>query len=295
MSNTNKSDKIFSGLEHLGFDNINNIRIFGGDDIKKKEIISNTEKQSEKDKQKSLLYDKEIICPVCSNKFKARSVKTSASRMIKKDSDFFIHYERICPYFYDVWLCNRCGYASMKHDFHKIKEYQMEKVRKLISPKWKGHQYPDVYDVSIAIERYKLSLLNYCITESRASSKAINCLKLAWMHRISQDNTNELTFIKQAAEGFNEAYYSEDFPIYGMDRYATMYLIGELYRKSTNYEQALIWFSKIITSPSIPQKIKNMARDQRDLIKDSIPDQNKDGEAPSEASDKKGFFSRFFK
>jgi uncharacterized protein len=297
VSDSNKSDKIFSGLEHLGFDNIDNLKIFGNDEIKEKEKIKNTEKQSEQEKQWNLLYDKEIMCPVCNSKFKARSVKTSASRMIKKDSDFFIHYENINPYFYDVWLCNSCGYASMKHDFNKIKEYQMEKVKKYISSKWKGSKYPDIYDVSIAIERYKLSLLNYCIIDSRASCKALNCLKLAWMYRLCDDHENELSFIKQALEGFNEAYYNEDFPIYGMDRYATMYLIGELYRKSTNNEQALLWFSKIITSPSIPQKIKDMARDQRELIKDSASEQKEDGALPlvAEVEKKKGFFSRFFK
>ncbi len=35
-------------------------------------------------KEKSLLYDKEVTCPVCGNTFKAKSIKTSSYRILKK-------------------------------------------------------------------------------------------------------------------------------------------------------------------------------------------------------------------
>ena len=38
----------------------------------------------------------------------------------------------------------------------------------------------------------------------------------------------ELIFLNQALEGLSDAYYAESFPIYGMDKYSAMYLIGEL-------------------------------------------------------------------
>jgi uncharacterized protein (DUF2225 family) len=294
---TNNKDNIFAGLEHLGFDQTNDLDLYGKQNLKKEELRDSSKVESEQEKQKSLLYDRELLCPVCSSTFKARSVKTSAARMVKKDTDFFIHYSVIDPYFYDVWICNICGYSSMKKDFEKIRAHQIEKVQKNISLKWKGINYPEIYDVNIAIERYKLALLNYFTIEARSSSKAMTCLKIAWMYRLSEDFDNELIFIKQSLEGFNDAYYNEDFPVYGMDRYTTMYLIGELNRRSGNFDQAMIWFSKIITAPSIPQKLKELARDQRDLIKEAVEAASEldEVEAVTEKTEKKGFFSRFFK
>ena len=131
--------------------------------------------------------------------------------------------------------------------------------------------YPEVYDVHIAIERYKLSLLNYVIINSKSSKKAINCMKLAWMYRLldTEDAKEmELIFLKQALEGLSDAYYSEAFPIYGMDKYSVMYLIGELNRRIGNTENSLVWFSNVITTPNVKQNLKELARDMKDLIKE---------------------------
>ena len=159
--------KIFSGLENMGFDNTDHIKIYN----KETEAVK---EKNEEIKEKSLLYSKEATCPVCNHVFKAATVKSSAYRMLKKDSDFFIRYSLINPYFYDVWICNSCGYAAMKTDFYTIRSLEIEQVQKSISPKWHGRMYPEIYDVHIAIERYKLSLLNYAIINSKSSKKAIN-------------------------------------------------------------------------------------------------------------------------
>ncbi len=55
-----------------------------------------------------------------------------------------------------------------------------------------------------------------------------------------------------------------------MDRYTTMYLIGELLRRTGNSEEALRWFSNVITCPGISSRLKNLARDQNDLIKEEM-------------------------
>ncbi len=292
------SNNIFSGLEDLGFNNIDSIDLYKT----KKEEINKDNKENfqltDEEKQKNLLYDKEITCPVCDNVFKAKAVKTSASRILSKDSDSFIIYDVINPYFYDVWVCDNCGYSAMKNDFNKIRERQIHLVKDKIQTKWKRKNYPDVYDINIAIERYKLSLLNYYVTDAKASKKAMNCLKLAWMYRSLQDNENELTFLKQALDGFNAAYFNEGFPLYNMDKFTAMYLIGELNRRLGNNDEALKWFSEIITSIGSPSKLKDRTRDQRDLIKEQMSEKHKAEEEPTEDfsfQEKKGFFSRLFK
>lgn len=293
------SKNIFSGLEDLGFDDVNNIDLYKKKEDKKAEQEI---EQSEEEKLKSHLYDRQVTCPVCENVFKARSVKTSSYRVIKQDSDFFINYALINPYFYDVWICNGCGYSAMKNDFSKIRNFQVDSIKQKITSKWSGKNYPDVYDINIAIERYKLSLLNYFVMEAKSSKKAMNCLKLAWMYRLLEDQANELVFLNQALEGFNEAYFNEDFPIYGMDKFTCMYLIGELNRRVGNNSEAMSWFSRVITTQGVPQKLKDRARDQKDLIKEDMDHNNKNGDTDIDSSSveedekpKKGFFSRFFK
>jgi uncharacterized protein (DUF2225 family) len=293
--------KIFSGLENMGLDNITDIKIYNKETEAMKE-------ESEENKEKSVLYNKEVTCPVCGRLFKAIAIKSSAIRMVKKDSDFFIRYSTINPYFYDVWVCNSCGYAAMKVDFHTLRSSEIEAIQKSITPKWHGRMYPEVYNVHIAIERYKLSLLSYVITNSKSSKKAINCMKLAWMYRLLETDDAkemELVFLNQALEGLNDAYYSEDFPIYGMDKYSAMYLIGELNRRLGHSDNSLVWFSNVITTPNVPQKLKELARDMKDLIKEeeaallvAADDLTKSSTESFQAEDivkKPGFFSKIFK
>lgn len=289
---------IFAGLEDLGFDNVNNVDIFGdksGDNKKQSE-----ETAKKKTDTKEYLYDKEVTCPVCGFNFKVKAVKTSGYRALKKDSDFFTRYSLVNPYYYDVWLCNSCGYAAMKVDFERIKESQKQQVLEKITKKWHGKDYPEEYDINIAIERYKLALLNYVVTEAKASKKSFCCLKIAWMYRLLEDSENELLFLNQALEGLTYAYMNEDFPLNGMDKFSTMYLLGELNRRVGKIEEANQWFSKLITSPSADQKFKDMARDQRDLIKETlsveeVTNELSDDSEEEEKTKKTGFFSKFFK
>lgn len=257
---------IFSGIEYLGFDNATEINIFND-----KKPEPETKVDSEKIKLHNLLvsslYEKDVRCPVCNCIIKTKVVKSSATRILSKDSDFFLRYGDINPYFYDVWLCNICGYAATKTDFEKIRDSDAEIIQKNISIKWHGKVYPEYFDVYTAIERYKLSLLNYCIINAKSSKKAMNCLKIAWMYRLINDNENEQIFLNEAVEGFTKAYSSENFPIYSMDKFTVLYLIGDLSRRCGKADDASSYFSRVIVDPTCPQKIKELAKDQRELMK----------------------------
>jgi uncharacterized protein (DUF2225 family) len=213
------------------------------------------------------LFDKQVICPVCDSHFKTKTVKSKSPRVMAKDSDFFVRYSVVNPYFYDVCICNSCGYAAMKSDFEKLKSHKKELVLSNVTPKWKPREYPDILDEKLAIERYKLALLNAMLINLPDSTKAMISLKIAWMNRLLDDTTQETLFLKQALEGFNDAYTREILPIYGLQRDSLMYLLGELNRKLGNYQNALLWYSKTIVSTNSSYKIKEMARVGKDLIK----------------------------
>ena len=212
------------------------------------------------------LFLKEIICPVCDNTFKTPTIKVNIPRISSRDSDLFIRYYAENPYFYDVWLCPNCGYAALKIDFSKIRDFQIKLVKKNISPKWVNRNYIVPYNEKTAIERYKLALINSIVIESKSSTKAMICLKIAWMYRLINDTVNEKNFLSQALSAFNDTYLNESLPIYGIDIFSLMFLIGELNRRIGDEASALKWFSEVITSIGAPQKVKEMARDGKDKI-----------------------------
>lgn len=259
---------IFKDLNKFGFEYNKDINIYEMEEIKmkKKEALN-----SEKGKSvKELLYTKTVTCPVCNTTFKAISVKSSSYKVDSRDSDLFIRYSKVNPYLYDPWVCEHCGYAAMKTDFLKIKDYEIDLIKNNISSKWHHKPYPDEYTVEIAIERYKLCLLNAIESESKSSKKAMICLKLAWMYRLlngDDSSEKELFFMDQALKGLEFAYTNEGLPIYGMDVFTLTYLLGELNRRLGKYEEALSWFSKVIVSPSVKPSLKELARTQKDICK----------------------------
>jgi uncharacterized protein (DUF2225 family) len=290
---------LFSDLQDLGFDDIEEIDLFNKEKLE--ELKKEKEMPNNNEKEKTLLYDREILCPVCNLKFKVKSVKKEGYNSIRRDSDSFIHYQSINPYFYDVWICDNCGYSAMESDFFKIKSYQIPLIIEKITPKWLKKTYPETYDVTIAIERYKFSLLNYFYMDVPASRKAMNCLKIAWMYRMINDSEKEIAFLKQAIAGFEVAYFNEAFPIYKIDKFSMLYLLGELNRRIGDYEKALSWFSQVIISIHAPQKIKEKTRDQRDLIDAAQAAQKKVqlmeklSKEAEQHPKKEKFFDRFFK
>lgn len=247
-----------------------------------------------KNDELAYLYDKTVTCPVCESTFKVRAVKKSSYRILGQDTDFFIEYGKINPYFYDIWMCNTCGYTAMKHDFPKIRESEKELVISKISSKWHPKNYPSIYNVNIAIERFKLSLLNYTAINASSSKKGMNCLKLAWMYRLAANKQLELSFLKNALESFTEAYTTESFPMYGLSRFAMLYLIGELNRRVGNNEEALIWFGQVIGETNADQKLKDKAREQKDLIRSLQKGNVEETLVENDDDKKKGIFSKFF-
>lgn len=253
---------IFKDLSKYGFSNVPVGDIYNSNNDDKK-----TTTEKEKNNPQNQLFLKEVHCPVCNVKFKALSVKVNAPRIVSKDSDFFSYYAGINPYFYEILICPHCGYSAFKNDFSKIREFQINLVRQRIMPNWKFKEFPDLFTAEVAIERYKLALLTAMYSNAKNSTKAILCLKIAWMYRLLEQPEQEQVFLNNALQGFTEAYTNESFPIYGLDKFSTMYLIGELYRRVNKYGEALIWYSRVITTLGAPQKIKDLCRDGRDIIK----------------------------
>jgi uncharacterized protein (DUF2225 family) len=213
------------------------------------------------------VYMKKFACPVCGKETDVPSVKTSSVRLLKKDTDFMPFYKEPNPLYYYVSFCKRCGFASPPANIKNLTQAKKALIREKISASWTfDKEYPAHYTPEIAIELHKLALYNAVVSSDKESLRAIISLHIGWLYRILGDAQNERTFLATAAEGFTRAYEFEHGSVGGLDKASQQYLIGELMRRTGNLFGALKWFKMAMHDKSARLSLKEMARDQKDLI-----------------------------
>lgn len=213
------------------------------------------------------LYDKKVVCPLCKSTINVKAVRNSRLRLVKRDTDSMPVYQDINPLFYDVWLCNHCGYARLQNQFpNPVLPAEANLIRQNISSKWQPRDYPPTYSPQVAIERYKLALYGAMVREAKSSELGMLYLKLAWIYRSLSDQANEITCMQQACRYLEKAFQDEEPPVLGMDSATHMYLIGELHRRLGNFDKALRWFGEVLLSPKASKALKDKTRDQKDLV-----------------------------
>lgn len=279
------SDNLFSGLEQLGLGDMSGLEVF--EEEKKKEQEKEKEVKSPEASEEELLYDKTYTCPLCGKNFKTKVIRTGKNKLISTDTDLRSKYNIVDIVKYDCVVCGSCGYAALTRYFGKDTSRQLSLIKENISSKFKGiDENASIYTYDEAFIRYQLALANAIVKKAHESERAYICLKLAWLLRGKSENLPEDTeniesvreelkkqeqqFIENAYQGFKIAMQKESFPICGMDEFTFLYLTAELARKSKDYAVSLKLISDIITSKNAAPKIKDRARDLKEMIKEEV-------------------------
>lgn len=215
------------------------------------------------------LYNKSITCPVCGKKIEVTRVKSRSCIVSSRDTDFCVYYKTVNPMFYDAWVCEFCGYAAQSDRFEEISSRDAEKVIKEISPRWKKRSFTGVRSPEKALEAFKLALYNVQTIDSRPSDFAKICLRIAWIYRMLKDE-REKKFLEHALHFYYEVYEKEELPVGKMDEFTCMYMIAELNRRIGNYDEAIKWFNRLISSQEARKNkvIMEMAREQYYITKE---------------------------
>lgn len=219
------------------------------------------------------LYNKEIVCPVCSKKFNVTKVKARACKVKTRDSDFCVHYKEYNPIFYDAWVCEHCGYAAQSDKFLEISPRETDAIKDLIASRWKSRSFEGERDVDAALEAFKLILINNQIRGAKPGDMAKVCMRIAWLYRFKEgEEEKELEFLKYALKYYIDIYEKEKFPVDKLDEQTCIYMIAELNNRVGNYKESVKWFSRLISSPDARknQALMNAARDQYQLVKDKL-------------------------
>ena len=263
MTENSSQNNLFDNLKDLGFDNLEDVSLY----INKENNSNSNVKLVNHASPADFVYERKVVCPVCNKDIRIKSVKTSGIRIVSRETDFMTIYNDPNPLFYDAWMCTCCGYTALQSRFNSINDKQIKLVKEKVTSKWSLKKaYPTVLTVDNAIEMHQMALLNAVTILARDSEKAMICLKLSWLYRLKNDEQNEKKFQYHSQLGFIKALEHERFPIFGLDETSLEYLIGEIYRRLGDNSNALLWFSRVLSSRQAKTKIKDMARNQKDAI-----------------------------
>ena len=273
---------ILSGLEAFGLGKLSKMEVYEKEEEKEKKSAEG-EAAHHTVSEVELIFDKSYTCPVCDKMFKAKNVKAGKVKLNSMDSDLRPKYQSMDSLKYDAVVCPNCGYAALNRFFNYMTSVQAKLIKENISASFRGLPAEgEVYSYDDAIARHKLALVNTIVKRSKLSEKAYTCLKTAWLLRgkcetlpaETPDYVNvkkalqeeELEFLTNAYEGFQEAFSKEMFPMCGMDENTCTYLVGELARRLGHYDEASRWISRVLTARDANERIKAKAREAKELI-----------------------------
>lgn len=251
-----KQQDIFSGIERFGL-----AGLVGGDrDAPVAEHEAPAPASVDGIDIKNYVFPKRFDCPVCGCGFNSYVNKEKKTRLVKVETDLRPVYTPVDPNMYDVVICPVCGYASTREKFPTIIKQNRMLIQEKISPYFRHYEYPMKLTIDMAIERYKLVLLNLMVQKPKDGERAYMCLKIMWLYNSKGDEANETIFAKLALKGFMDAIVKESPPIMGMNYDTLNYLIGALAAKLKEKETSMKYLSSVITSGTASSSLKDKAR-----------------------------------
>lgn len=280
---------LLDGLGEMGLKNLEGMDLYekpAAKEAEKKQAAAPVVKETD------FLFDKGFDCPVCGNKIKARTLRSGRARVIRTDTDLRPIYENIEPLKYEPVICSKCGYSALARFFPSLTQGQVKEIQEKISKAFHATiAEQEVYSYEEALYRYKLCLANAIVKNAKASEKAYICLKTGWMLRswqksLAVDKTpenekkceelkaQEIEYLKNAMEGFLAARQTEDYPMCGMDETTVEFLISVLSMQYGDLDIASRIISTIITSPSANARMKDKARDIKEMIIAKMKEKN---------------------
>lgn len=215
-------------------------------------------------------YEKKVKCPVCNNEFNTLKVKAKACRVEKKDEDFCTHYNGVNPLFYEIIVCPVCAYSASENTYEELPQQDVKLLKEAFAGRMVERSFCGERSLTDAIDSFKLALYTANIRKVKSSMIAGLCLRIAWLYRFAGDD-KEAVFLKFALENYKEAFDKEKLPIGNLDEFAMLYLLGELSRRAGMMEEAVVWFSKAISSPERKNnpRIERLAREQWGLVREA--------------------------
>lgn len=214
------------------------------------------------------LYDKKVICLNCEQVFKTKRVRPSEIKIVKQDEDFCNHYENHNPYFYEVCVCPNCGLAFTE-SFSEITQDKKNRLEQEYLKKVVNYQLCSQRTPAQAMRTIKLALVCASLLNESAITVAGLCMRIAWLHRIDNNPTEEEKYIKRSLEKYLEYFEKADLDNIPMGKHRLLYILGELNGRLENYEESRRWFNMLVYDKNIEPAMQKKARERWEDFKDN--------------------------
>ncbi|MCL2665704.1 MAG: DUF2225 domain-containing protein [Defluviitaleaceae bacterium] len=257
--------ELLAGIEKFGLGALSSLKLF--QEKTEKETVKQ-ETAAPEFNINDVTYIKSFECGVCGTDTISRIIRTGKMSPVSSDFDLRpVYSEPIHPIFYDIVICTKCGHTALSQTFPRDPgNIPSRRVQEQITPSFKPASYPDLLTADMALERFKLALLNAVVKQVKNGEKAYLCMKIAWLYRIKNDKKNELLFIENAYNGFNTAISTERFPLFGLDENTVMYILACYAKLLGQLGEATKIAGKLILTPQISPRLKDRAMDLKDEI-----------------------------
>lgn len=207
------------------------------------------------------IYTVEKECPICKKQITVTKVRSRLT-MVKQDSDFCTYYREINPSYYNVWVCNQCGYAAQDTTFSELSTAAEDKIRKFLTGRQVNVNYSGTRTRDQAIATYKLAIFFAELIAAQHSRLAALYIRLAWLYREGEQHQEEQLAMNKAREHYEQTLLRERFPIGNMSQITVEYLIGELLRRTGKLDIALSYLGKVVGNPlaKLEKRVLEMAK-----------------------------------
>lgn len=279
---------LLSGLESFGLGKLAGMKVY--DAPEEKEAALKEASKAPVVQEQDFLFDKTHTCPVCEKEFKEKTVKVGKAKLKGTDMDLRPKYEGIDMLKYDVIMCPHCGYTALSRYFKFVSSAQAKMIKEQIGANFKPKaETNEIYSYEEALERYKLTLVNAIVKKAKVSERAYICLKTAWLLRgmgealdqsdkdyakkKEENAAQEKEFLQNAMDGFLAARQTEAFPICGMDENTVDYLIAVMAVRFNQLDVATRLIGTILASSAASPRMKDKARDLKEILMTKIKQQ----------------------
>lgn len=212
------------------------------------------------------LYDKKVTCLYCETSYTTKKLRSRFVKIKSTDSDFCPYYvnKEHSPLLYFISVCPSCGFSANEQFSSYFPPMTKEAIQENIVDKWTPQNFSNERTYEQAVQTYKLALISAQYKKERAIVQAGILLRLMWLYRTMEKKEEEMRFLQLARNTLELAYQEGNYSNTEMTELRVLYLIGELYRRTGHYKEAIYNFSKVLEqqNSTVEFKMISLAREQ---------------------------------
>ena len=222
---------------------------------------------------KNNILEKDIICPICKNEFKADLIRTSKLRTDRQDALFRKVYNNMNLLASNIWTCPHCYYSQYYYNYHAIPVYKKKPMEELLRKVKHSIKVSNSNkdDVNVVFVKYFLAAFMEAYTPA---PNMINLgkywLNLYWLYQDVRDDKMADMALTKAHYYYKEAYYNSRLKLSEEEELRLGVLVAELCSLRNEERDAYNLLAKIIVNKKIPSHLKKYASNLMYETKETI-------------------------